>query len=57
MTIDLVAAPNPIRWNMTLNDVIMLRDAGRVTQQQLKEYRDLKFKQQKEQNHDLLNLQ
>jgi hypothetical protein len=37
---------------MTLNDVVMLRDAGRVTQQQLKDFLQSTFKQQKEPSHD-----
>lgn len=38
MTIDLVAAPNPITWNMTMEDIIKLKDAKRVTASQIAEH-------------------
>ena len=38
MTIDLVAAPNPITWQMTIEDIMRLREAKRVTASQIAEH-------------------
>lgn len=38
MTIDLVAAPNPITWNMTIEDIMRLKEAKRVTASQIAEH-------------------
>ena len=38
MTIDLVAAPNPITWNMTMEDLMKLKEAKRITATQIADH-------------------
>ncbi len=35
MTIDLIAAPNPITWQMSMSDIHKLKAAKRITQEQM----------------------